>query len=210
LLGYQFSPRLADIGAARFWRTDRTADYGPLNGLARNNIDTDLIAIHLDDLLRIAGSLATGTVRASQLLRVLQGGGRPTPLGRAIAELGRIAKTLYLLAYLDDETYRRRILTQLNRTESRHALARSVFHGQRGQQRLNGQSCSVTTQTPAAGRTGHRFVTGEGRLTPDKTRAGRLLVGDQLRARYQRHRLVRRHQHRVLDVEELEAHVELP
>ena len=126
LLGYQFSPRLADIGAARFWRTDRTADYGPLNGLARNNIDTDLIAIHLDDLLRIAGSLATGTVRASQLLRVLQGGGRPTPLGRAIAELGRIAKTLYLLAYLDDETYRRRILTQLNRTESRHALARGL------------------------------------------------------------------------------------
>jgi TnpA family transposase len=102
---------------------------GPLNGLARNTIDVDLIATHWDDLLRVAGSLATGTVCASQLLRVLQGG------GRAIAELGRIAKTLYLLAYLDDETYRRRILTQLNRTESRHALARAVFHGQRGQLR---------------------------------------------------------------------------
>ncbi len=135
LLGYQFSPRLADIGGARFWRIDRTADYGSLNGLARHTIDTDLITTHWDDLLRVAGSLATGTVRASQLLRVLQGGGRPTPLGRAVAELGRIAKTLYLLAYLDDETYRRRILTQLNRTESRHALARAVFHGQRGQLR---------------------------------------------------------------------------
>jgi TnpA family transposase len=30
LLGYQFSPRLADIGDARFWRIERTADYGPL------------------------------------------------------------------------------------------------------------------------------------------------------------------------------------
>ena len=74
-------------------------------------------------------------MRASEILRVLQGGGRPTPTGRAIAELGRIAKTLYLLAYLDDEPYRRRILTQLNRTEARHALARQVFHGQRGQLR---------------------------------------------------------------------------
>jgi hypothetical protein len=74
-------------------------------------------------------------VRASELLRDLQGSGRPTPLGRAVAELGRITKTLYLLAYLDDETYRRRILTQLNRTESRHSLARAVFHGQRGQLR---------------------------------------------------------------------------
>jgi len=135
LLGYQFSPRLADIGATRFWRIHRAANYGPLNGLARHQINPDLIATHWDDLLRVAGSLATGTVHASELLRVLQGGGRPTPLGRAVAELGRITKTLYLLAYLDDETYRRRILTQLNRTESRHSLARAVFHGQRGQLR---------------------------------------------------------------------------
>ena len=35
LLGYQFSPRLADIGEARFWRLDATADYGVLNGIAR-------------------------------------------------------------------------------------------------------------------------------------------------------------------------------
>ena len=86
LLGYQFSPLLADIGSARFWRTDRTANYSPLNGPARNQINTDLIVAHWDDLLRVAGSLATGTVQASELLRVLQGGGRPTPLGRAWRE----------------------------------------------------------------------------------------------------------------------------
>jgi TnpA family transposase len=28
LLGYQFSPRLADIGGSRFWRVDQKADYG--------------------------------------------------------------------------------------------------------------------------------------------------------------------------------------
>jgi len=135
LLGYQFSPRLADLGDARFWRTEQAANYGSLNGVARNRVDTALITTHWDDLLRVAGSLSTGTVRASEILRVLQGGGRPTPTGRAVAELGRVAKTLYLLAYLDDEPYRRRILTQLNRTQARHALARQVFHGQRGQLR---------------------------------------------------------------------------
>lgn len=46
-----------------------------------------------------------------------------------------MAKTLYLLSYIDDEAYRRRILVQLNRAESRHALARMVFHGQRGELR---------------------------------------------------------------------------
>jgi hypothetical protein len=40
-----------------------------------------------------------------------------------------------MLAYVDDENYRRRILTQLNRGESRHGVARAVFHGQRGELR---------------------------------------------------------------------------
>jgi TnpA family transposase len=135
LLGYQFSPRLADVGHARFWRIDPAADYGPLDGVARSRINTKLITDNWDDLLRIAGSLTTGTVSASDLLRTLHGGPAPSTLTKAIAELGRIAKTLFLLAYVDDNGYRRRILTQLNRQEGRHALARAVFHGQRGQLR---------------------------------------------------------------------------
>jgi hypothetical protein len=47
----------------------------------------------------------------------------------------RIAKTLFLLAYIDDEAFRRRMLVQLNRGEGRHRLARAVFHGQRGELR---------------------------------------------------------------------------
>ena len=46
LLGYQFSPRLTDLGAARFWRLDRSADYGPLNALARHHINPKLIRTH--------------------------------------------------------------------------------------------------------------------------------------------------------------------
>lgn len=135
LLGYQFSPRLADIGDARFWRIDAEANYGALNGLARPRLNVDLITNNWDDLLRVAGSLKLGTVSASELMRTLLGGKNPTTLSRAIGELGRIAKTLYLLAYIDDETYRRRILIQLNRGEGRHRLARAVFHGQRGEVR---------------------------------------------------------------------------
>ena len=84
-------------------------------------------------MLRVAGSLKWGTVNATALILTLQRGGRPTVLGRAIGELGRIYKTRYLLAYLDDEGYRRRILTQLNRGEARHSLARAVFYGKRGE-----------------------------------------------------------------------------
>ena len=94
-----------------------------------------LIARNWDDLLRIAGSLHQGTVSASELLRSILRSTRPSTLARAIAALGRIPKTLYMLAYIDDESYRRRILTQLNRGEGRHSVARAVFHGQRGELR---------------------------------------------------------------------------
>lgn len=135
LLGYQFSPRIADVGGTRFWRIDPAADYGPLDTLASHKVRTGLVAEHWDDLLRLAGSLKLGLVQAGGLMRTLQTNDRPTRLARALGELGRIVKTLYLLAYIDDEAYRRRILTQLNRGEGRHQLARVVFHGKRGELR---------------------------------------------------------------------------
>ena len=42
---------------------------------------------------------------------------------------------LYLLLFIDDDSYRRRILIQLNRGEGRHQLARVLFHGKRGELR---------------------------------------------------------------------------
>jgi len=42
----------------------------------------------------------------------------PTPSPyKVIIEVGRSNKTLYLLNYIDNEDYRRRILTQLNRVK---------------------------------------------------------------------------------------------
>lgn len=135
MLGYQFSPRLADAGEARFWRIEKEADYGPLNGISRNRIKVELIKDNWEELLRVAGSLKLGTVTASEFVRTLQSGSRTSTIAAAIAEVGRIAKSLALLSYVDDEAHRRGILVQLNRHENRHSLARKVFHGQRGEVR---------------------------------------------------------------------------
>ena len=79
-------------------------------------------------MLRVAGSLKMGTIKASELLRTLIRSKNPSTLAKAIGELGRIPKTLYLLSYVDDENYRRHILTQLNRHEKRHDLSKVTFH----------------------------------------------------------------------------------
>ena len=135
LLGYRFSPRLADLSDQRFWRMNKEDDYGRLNKLSRHVVNARLISDHWEDMLRLAGSLKLGRVKAAAVMRTLQRAGSLSGLGRAVAELGRVEKTLYLLAYVQDEAYRRRILVQLNRGEGRHALARAVFHGKKGELR---------------------------------------------------------------------------
>ena len=133
LLGYRFSPRLADIGTSRFWRIDLDADYGDLNPLARSKINTGLIVRHWDDILRVMGSLQHGTVTPSELIRSLLRSKRPSALTRAMRELGRIVRTIFQLNYIDDPEYRRRILIQLNRGEARWGVARRICFGRKGE-----------------------------------------------------------------------------
>ena len=61
-LGYRWAPRLPDLPDLRLWRIDRHARYGPLDGLARNHINTRLIAEHWDEICRLTASLRAGTV----------------------------------------------------------------------------------------------------------------------------------------------------
>lgn len=139
MLGYRFAPRFADLGDQRFWRADlpdgTTSAYGPLEAIARNKINRSKIQTQWSDMIRVAGSLVTSQVRAYDLLRMFSRGGRPTPLGQAFAEYGRIDKTLHLLSILDpiDDTYRRKLNKQLTVQESRHRLARKICHGSGGQ-----------------------------------------------------------------------------
>lgn len=133
LLGYQFSPRLADIGGARLWRIDKVAGYGAFNSLAVGKINLPLIVQNWTDLIRLAGPLKLGPLRAAGAMRTLQVRDKPTTLARALTELGRIVKTLHILRCIDDPAFRRRILVQLNRQESRHSLGRKLFLGERGE-----------------------------------------------------------------------------
>ena len=139
MLGYNFSPRFKDLNDQRFWRAEMPGvvigTHGPLDDPARNKVNLNKVTTHWPDMLRVTGSLVTGQVRAYDLLRMFGREGRPTPLGQAFAEYGRIAETLHLLRVVDpvDDTHRRQMNRQLTVQESRHKLARDICHGKRGQ-----------------------------------------------------------------------------
>lgn len=118
LLGFQFSPRIANNHGTKLWRIDLTADYKMLNEVSQNKINTARIEKNWSEILRVAGSLKSGKVNA-------------TELGKALIEYGKVYKTKHQLRYISDEIYTRQILEQLNKGEARHTLCRHIFYGKK-------------------------------------------------------------------------------
>ncbi|MEV4247714.1 Tn3 family transposase [Streptosporangium canum] len=127
LLGISYRPALADLPGQKGWRISSEADYGLLTTLARGKIDLRKVRRNWEDILRVVASIYTGTVRAYDVVTMLQRDGHPTALGEAFAAYGRVFKALHILACIDvDETYRRDINAIRNLQEGRHALAREL------------------------------------------------------------------------------------
>jgi len=57
---------------------------------------------------------------------------RKNSLASALAEMGKIEKTIFILEYITNETFRHRIQKGLNKGEATHALARAISFGKHG------------------------------------------------------------------------------
>jgi TnpA family transposase len=123
------------MGDAQFWRIDKYAGCGILNELASKRVNIQKIYENWDDSLRLAGSLIMGFVHPFNFIRTLQKSKKTTELQKAIINIGRINKTIYMLNIMDNPVFRRKVLAQLNIHEGRHKLSRITFHGQRGELR---------------------------------------------------------------------------
>lgn len=135
LVGLRLSPRIAKLSEKRLWRPHPAGRYtrwrhaGPL---LAHHAQTELIAEHWDDLLRIGGSLKLGHVSSSLLVTRLQAGSRQHPLAKALVEHGKLLRTLHALRWFSDEAFRRRMGRQLNRGEALNDLRRFLSFAHRG------------------------------------------------------------------------------
>ena len=132
LLGLKFSPRLRDIADQTLYRFDKTHKYKHLEPLVTGKIKKDLIIKHWDDLLWLTAALKTGWSTASLLVGKLQSLPRQNDVARALQEYGKIKKTEFILHYLLDNDFRRRINRQLNKGESLHSLRRFLLFANEG------------------------------------------------------------------------------
>ena len=135
ILGYAFVPRIRDLPSKRLYVFERAGVPKRLRPLVGGKVNVDLINRNWADILRVAATMAAGTMRPSQLLRKLAAYPRQNELAAALREVGRIERSLFMIEWTTDPDVRRRALVGLNKGEAHHALKRAINFHQRGELR---------------------------------------------------------------------------
>jgi TnpA family transposase len=138
LLGFELMPRIKAIHSQRLYRPEAGLAYPNLDlVLASRNLDWELIEQQLDALVKHAAALKLGTADAESLLRRFTRANAPHPAYKALAELGKAIKTLFLCRYLASEELRREVNEGLNVVESWNAANGFIFYGRGGELATN-------------------------------------------------------------------------
>lgn len=126
LIGISFEPRIPQIGKRKMHGFPELRARSTLRPFFGAPINEAHIVEHWDALQRLALSLRAGTVPASHVMRQLAAFPKDGGIAMALREVGRALRTDFILKYLEESDLRRRIHAELNKGESRNALAEAV------------------------------------------------------------------------------------
>jgi TnpA family transposase len=148
LLGFRLLPRLKGIASQKLYRPDsgNPCDYENLQPILTRPIDWDLIRNQYDEMVKYTTALRLGTAETEAILQRFTRNNLQHPTYRALAELGRAIKTIFLCQYLESEELRREIHEGLNVVENWNSANSFIHYGKGGEftsNRLDDQEVSM-------------------------------------------------------------------
>jgi TnpA family transposase len=148
LLGFELLPRLKRIHEQKLFRPTigHNDAYPNLQPVLTRAIDWELIRQQYDQMVKYATALRLGTAEADTILRRFNRSFPQHPTHRALAELGKAVKTIFLCQYLHSEALRREINEGLNVVEHWNGANGFIFYGKNSEiatNRLDEQEVSV-------------------------------------------------------------------
>jgi TnpA family transposase len=135
LMGITFAPRIKNIASLNLVGFDKikskkaNKEEYPIQ--PDYYVKEDKIKRNWDSILRFCATIMLRKYRASTILKRLSAYANQHPLQEALKEFGRVIKSIFVLKYIDDVTWRQAIEKQLNKGELANKFASAVsFAGQ--------------------------------------------------------------------------------
>lgn len=131
LLGFNLMPRLKAIHKQKLYlpQTGQSNAYPNLKPILTRSINWDLIRQQYDQMIKYATALRLGTAETEAILKRFTRSNLSHPTYRALAELGKVIKTIFLCKYLHSEALRREVNESLNVVESWNNANGFIFFG---------------------------------------------------------------------------------
>ena len=134
LLGFQLMPRIRGIHKQKLFLPDKgqLQQYPNLKAIFNRPIRWKLIRENYDAMVKLATALKQGTAEPEAILSRFTRSNAKHPVYKALAELGRAIKTIFLCRYLHDERVRQEIQEGLNVVENWNSANDFIFYGKSG------------------------------------------------------------------------------
>lgn len=132
LLGIELMPRIRKWRSLTLYSTGEIAEFTQTQRIYGGTINWDIIAGGWEDFLRMRLAIESGRITPSAILARLNSYSRRNKLYRALQELGRVIRTIYLLDWINDDELRAEITGNTNKVESFHAFSAHLDFGNAG------------------------------------------------------------------------------
>lgn len=134
LLNFELLPRLKNISQQKlaYVATEDSHTYKHITPILSNPVNWSLIEAHYDHMLKYATALRIGSASSEAILQRFSKNPIQHPVYKALLELGRVIKTIFICRYLHSERLRQEIQEGLNVVERWNGVNDFILYGKQG------------------------------------------------------------------------------